>query len=382
MLSEFVWPLLFWIYVAATLVQLALWWVVFKKLCRRGTFTKPSRFRKREAISLIICARNEACNLQRNLPGVLEQQYPGTWEVIVVDDASSDATPEVLRAFREKYPGLQVVRIDEKRHPGKKQALAAGIAAARYEGLLLTDADCTPASPYWLAHMAAALSAKPETEIVLGYGPLIAPAGGNPAVAAWSGFETAFTAIQYFSWALAGFPYMGVGRNLAFRRQAYEQAGGFRAHLDLVSGDDDLLVNAAARAGNTGICLHPEAFVFSESKSTWRTWARQKHRHLSAGGRYRAVHRFALAVTALSHVLHFFLLAVLLLSGFGMVSVLLLFLARSFSLLFLYGKILPVLRESRFLSRVPIYDTLLAAYYGAFVPLSLIVHRNARLKWK
>jgi hypothetical protein len=198
----------------------------------------------------------------------------------------------------------------------------------------------------------------------------------------WSRFETAHTAIQYLSFALSGMPYMGVGRNLAFKRQAYERAGGFSAHVDLPSGDDDLLVNAAATAENTAICLHSESFMYSESKKTWREWARQKRRHLSVGHRYRLSHKTLLTLMSLSHVLHYFLFAALILSGTGMVSVVLLYLSRSCSLLYLYGKILPTLREFQLLSRVPIYDTLLAAYYGAFVPLSLIAPSGARSAWK
>jgi len=120
--------------------------------------------------------------------------------------------------------------------------------------------------------------------------------------------------------------------------------------------------------------------VFSESKKTWRDWAIQKRRHLSAGRRYRPMHQFLLTLVSVSHVLHYFLFVVLLLGGFGMVSAVLLYFLRIFSVLFLCGKILPKLRESSLLSRVPIYDTLLAAYYGAFVPIFLIIRQT--FKWK
>lgn len=382
MFSDFVWPVLFGLYVAATLAQLVVWWGIFRKLGirDRGKSDSQSRFLiPQSPISVIICARNETDNLRRFLPKILAQEYSGEWEVVVVDDASEDDTPAILQFFQEKNSRLRVLRIAEKKQPGKKHALAQGIAAAKFDSLLLTDADCEPASPHWLARMAAALGEKPETEIVLGYGPM---REGKGWLNSWSRFETAHTAIQYFSFALAGMPYMGVGRNLAFKRQVYERAGGFAAHADLPSGDDDLLVNAAAHARNTAICLHSEAFMFSESKKNWRDWARQKRRHLTAGHRYRPRHQAVLTLLSLSHTLHFFLLAVLLLAGFGTVSVVLLYLVRSCSLLFLYGKILPQLREFHSFSRIPIYDTLLAAYYGAFVPLSLIAPRSARSAWK
>ncbi|MCW5920809.1 MAG: glycosyltransferase [Saprospiraceae bacterium] len=441
MLQDFVWSCLFWLYVAATLTQLLVWWRVFGKLASATLHPPPSTFHPLPStfhlppVSIILCARNEADNLRRYLPKILAQQYPGEWEAIVVDDASEDETPAVLQFFLKKNARLRVVRISEKRHAGKKHALAQGVAAAKHNHLLLTDADCEPVSPHWLLQMTRVLVERPETEIVLGYGPmkridllrwrdlsegdchffdwkgkfcnrnrvysaknLTKPVGKKafPSPKAstatsliesgwlntWSRFETAHTAMQYLSFALAGMPYMGVGRNLAFKRAAYERVGGFEAHWDVPSGDDDLLVNAAATSRNTAICLHPDAFVFSESKKTWREWVRQKQRHLGAGKRYRWRHQAVLASVSLSHVLHYLMFVALLAAGFGMVSVVFLFCLRSASLLFLYWKILPKLRESSLLSLIPSCDALLAAYYGAFVPFFLIKPQSSRSTWK
>ena len=368
-----------WIYVAATLVQLAfLWGVAARLACRLlpdRTVPQPAA-----GASVVICARNEAHNLRRYLPKILAQEYPGEWEVIVVDDASEDDTPAVLEGFREKHGRLRVLRVPEKTFPGKKYALSQGIAAARFGHLFFTDADCEPASVFWLSHMAAALSEKTETDIVLGYGPMRASIPGT-FLNGWARFETAQTAIQYLGFARAGMPYMGVGRNLAWKRKVFDRAGGFSAHLTLPSGDDDLLVNAAATRTNTVICLHPESFMYSEGATSGADWLRQKHRHLSAGKRYRLIHKAVLGMLSLSHTLHYFLLVALFSAGFGTITVACLFFVRSFSLLFLYGKIFPKLREFQLLSQVPIYDTLLAAYYGAFAPISLINNQHAR-KWK
>ena len=380
MLQDFIWPFLFWLYVAATLVQLVVWWGIFKGLGIGdwGVGAPNPKSQIPNPFSIIICARNEAENLRRYLPQVLAQEYSGAWEVIVVDDASEDETSVVLQFFLGKNARLSVVRISDKKYFGKKHALAQGIAAAKFEHLLVTDADCEPASVCWLTHMAAALEEKPETEIVLGYGPM--KRSGDGWLNNWSRFETTHTAIQYFSFALAGMPYMGVGRNLAFKKKVFKRVGGFSAHVDVPSGDDDLLVNAAATAKNIAICLHLESFVFSETKITWREWAYQKRRHLAAGKRYRWKHQVVLALVSASQVFHYFLFVVLMLGGFGMVSAVFLFFLRGFSVVFLYGKILPKLRESSLLSRVPIYDTLLAVYYGAFVPLSLIARKA--FQWK
>ncbi|MBK9335315.1 MAG: glycosyltransferase [Lewinellaceae bacterium] len=315
--------LLLGIFVAATCVQVVVWTGIFARLARYvppdpKLQTQNSKL-KTPTCSVIICARNEGANLRQNLPFVLEQQYPD-FEVVVVDDDSSDESPAVLQAFQKKYAHLRVLRVSPKTSPGKKHALAQGIAFARSEHLVFTDADCRPASLFWLeilcARFSAPQNAKPE--ILLGYAPY-RPAPG--LLNWWIRFETVQTAMQYCAFALAGRPYMGVGRNLAWKKHLFQRAGGFAAHADLPSGDDDLFVNAAAHAGNTAICLDPRTFVYSESEKTWSAWRQQKHRHLSAGRKYRPEHQALLGALALSHTLHYFLLIPLCFSGFGTICV-------------------------------------------------------------
>lgn len=320
-------------------------------------------------VSIILCARNEAANLQQHLSGLLRQEYPGPWELVVVDDASEDDTGAVLQELQEQHPRLRVVTITEKQHPGKKQALAQGITSARFDVLLLTDADCRPAGPQWAEKMTAPLLKSPAVEFVLGYGPT---ATGRGFLGGWIRFETAFVATQYLTCARAGMPYMGVGRNLAFRKRVFERMGGFSQHVHLASGDDDLLVNAAATGHNTTWCADPQAFVYSEGKTTWEGWARQKRRHLSAGVAYRWSHQMVLGMLGMSYTLHYFLLFCFLLMGTVSKTVLFLWLSRTILLYLMYRRSFSVLREPGLLSQFPIYDALLAVYYGAFVPTVLI----------
>ncbi len=374
---------LFWLFVAASVVQLAAWCFVFGKLAflkiaipnNQSPITNhqspvASNQRTNQPISVILCARNEAENLRRNLPAILAQQVDNEWELIVVDDASDDETPAVLQVFQENDPGrMRVIRIVDKEFPGKKHALAQGIAAAKYGLVLLTDADCQPASPNWITHMAAGFSTHATTEFVLGYGPVATSSSGWGA---WARYETVFTAAQYFSLALLGMPYMGVGRNLAFRRQVYDRVGGFATHAQLISGDDDLLVNAAAHAKNTTICLDPESFMYSEAPTGLAVWLRQKQRHLSASPAYKWPHKLVLAMLAGSHVGHYLLFFLLLLSGFAPQIVLAIFLCRLLLVWVLLGKILHVLREQDLMVRIPILDAWLAGYYGMIVPWLLV----------
>jgi glycosyltransferase involved in cell wall biosynthesis len=418
---------LFVLYVGVTLAQIAIWQFVFGRLVRHrpAAAIAPTGL---PPVSVIICARNEAHNLRKNLPAVLAQQYPLV-EVLVVDDDSGDDTGAVLSAFQTNYAHLRVLRLSPKTSPGKKYALAQGIEAARYEHLVFTDADCAPASVRWLEHLAGGFwcvstpppspppngrglhaqvsqnstwdqaplpfgggdgggvethsvptpQATPQSpiEIVLGYAPY---RPGPGLLNRWIRFETIFTAMQYFSFTLVGRPYMGVGRNLAWHKSLFQRVGGFAAHAHVPSGDDDLLVNAAAHAENTALCLAPEAFVYSDAESTWADWFRQKQRHLGAGRFYRREHQIALGLLTLTQVLHYFLLFVLLFSGFGTVSVILFVVRLTISAGF-FRKILRQFRDEPLLVWFPLLDALLAIYFAVLVPL-ILIRSNHLISWK
>ncbi|MFN0016393.1 MAG: glycosyltransferase [Saprospiraceae bacterium] len=366
---------LFAVFVLATLVQVAAWVGIFARLAFYAPPVKPFSTRHL-SFSVIVCARNEADNLRQNLPLALEQQYPD-FEVIVVDDDSDDDTPAVLLAFQNQYPNLRTLRVSPKTTPGKKNALARGIESARHEHLVFTDADCRPASPFWLQAMSTAFQSDEYAEVLLGYAPY-RPAPG--LLNHWVRFETVQTAMQYFSFACIGQPYMGVGRNLAWQKHLFNQVGGFESHADLASGDDDLLVNVAANAHNTAICLDQNAFVFSESEKTWRAWWHQKRRHLSAGTRYRLLHRMLLGALALSHTAHYFLLIPLSFSGFGTICVSL-WAVRMAPAFLIHWKILRQFRDERLLFWFPLFDALLALYYAVVVP-PVLIRSNSLISWK
>jgi glycosyltransferase involved in cell wall biosynthesis len=221
-------------------------------------------------------------NLRTLLPLLLGQHYP-RYEIIVVDDRSGDGSSEYLRGEAAVHGNLRSLRIDET-PPGvasKKYALALGIGAASNDIILLTDADCRPRSPDWIGLMAGKIGG--GKEIVLGYSPY----QGEPGPLNWMiRYETFYTAVQYLSFALAGLPYMGVGRNLAYRKSVFVANGGFRSHQHVVGGDDDLFVGETATRCNVAVSLYPAAAVESVPKRTFRAWLRQKKRHLAAGKRY------------------------------------------------------------------------------------------------
>ena len=166
--------------------------------------------------------------------------------------------------------------------------------------------------------------------------------------------------------------YMRVGRNQAWRKNLFGRTGGFSAHAQLPSGDDDLLVNAAARRGNTAVCLDPAAFTYSAAKTSWAAWFRQKRRHLGAGPLYRPWHRVVLGAVALTHVLHYGLAVLLGVLGFGTKYVLLGCLLREGSIALISFFILPRLGERRLAPWAVLFDVFMAGYYALFVPFVLI----------
>jgi len=252
-------------------------------------------------VSVIICARNEMANLEKNLPQFLAQDYQA-FEIIVVNDRSWDGTADLLERFEKKYSQLKVVTITdgEKFIAGKKFAVTMGIKAATNEWLVFTDADCSPASSNWLKGMQQ--SANEQTEIILGYSPYLKKKSLLNCIIR---LETFFAAVNYLSFALKGMPYMGVGRNMAYKKSLFFKNRGFAAHMHIPSGDDDLFVNANATANNTEIRIHPDTHIWSEPKTSLIDYLRQKKRHYGAGKLYKTKHRFILSIQFIFQLLFY-----------------------------------------------------------------------------
>lgn len=299
---------------AALTAQMVYYW---------GFYTGMSRYRRRirkgkadfsaakPPVSVVICAKNEQENLSRFLPCVLEQDYPD-FEVIVVNDGSTDSTEDILTLLKSKYPNLQSTFVPNgaKFINSKKFALTLGIRAARHDILLLTDADCRPVSRQWISAMVRDFT--DGTDLVLGYGGYTRE---NTLLNRLIGYDTLTIAMQYMNLALAGHPYMGVGRNMAYRKSLFDKNKGFSSHLNVRSGDDDLFVNEAGRGGNTRVEVSPLSFTESVPQTTLHDWLHQKRRHLTAAPHYRAGSRWALGCEYASRALFYLALAAALATG-------------------------------------------------------------------
>ncbi|MEG9327983.1 glycosyltransferase [Salinimicrobium catena] len=281
----------------------------------RFAFSTPEVTSEKDSlpVSVIICAKNEAENLRNFLPLILSQDHPD-FEVVVINDASGDETLEVIEEFQQKDARVRVVNVknNEAFWANKKYALTLGIKKAKNPYLLFTDADCRPESDRWLTNMSSQFTA--QKSIVLGYGGYFVE--NRSLLNKLIRFETLFTAIQYFSYANWGLPYMGVGRNLAYTSDEFYKQNGFASHLHVRSGDDDLFVNQAATSANTALCLSPQGITRSIPKKDLRSWIGQKRRHVSVAGHYKKRHRFLLGLFYTTQLLFWILFFVLIFSSF------------------------------------------------------------------
>ena len=354
--------LVFGIFCIVTAIQLFYYGWFFRRL---AFFNKQNREKSQQhPVSVIICARDEAGKLALNLPGSLVQNYPSTHEVIVVNHNSQDDTRYLLDEFKKTFKGLHIVNLqhDAIGIPGKKYPLSMGIKEARHEILLLTDADCVPASEFWIQKMQDAYDG--TTEVVLGYGAYNKKPGFlNKLIR----FETFHSALQYFSYALAGVPYMGVGRNLSYKKELFIRNKGFSFINHLPSGDDDLFINMVANKQNTKIVIDPEAFTLSEPKKTFGEWMKQKTRHYSSGKFYQPKTKFLLGLYSVSHFL-FYPLFFSALFMFDWEPVLAVFSLRLVLQALVYFRTMQKLNEKDLFAWWLVLDIWMFVYYIIFLP--------------
>ncbi len=262
---------------------------------------------KKPPVSVIICAKNEAENLEAFLPLILEQRYP-EYEVIVVNDGSTDQSNDIIEKYKDKYPHLYhtFLPMEAKYMSRKKMCLTVGIKAAKHDCLLLIDADCKPAGKEWISSMVRNFTGK--SELILGYG------GHKPKKGLLNSiisYDILFIAMQYMGFALKGKPYMGVGRNLSYKKELFFKNKGFASHLNLASGDDDLFVKDVAGKENTRVEFSPESVTWSAREMTFKSFLYQKERHLSTSPHYSFATRARIGMEIFSRGLFYTLFIVL-----------------------------------------------------------------------
>jgi glycosyltransferase involved in cell wall biosynthesis len=298
LLKEHLPEIIFALFCLITLIQVFYYTFFYSRVALYKENTKQQS--QQHPVSVVICARDEDENIARNLPGVLVQKYPSTREVIVVNDNSVDDSKYILEELQKTFKFLQIVNLKQeaKLISGKKYPLSIGIKEAKHEIILLTDADCVPATEFWIQKMQDAYVN--GTEIVIGYGAYNKRPGLlNKLIR----FETFHSALQYLSFALAGTPYMGVGRNLSYKKDVFLRNKGFSSINHIPGGDDDLFINQVASKHNTAVVIGKDAITLSQPKRTFNEWLRQKNRHYSTARYYKKANRFLLALYSISQFL-------------------------------------------------------------------------------
>ena len=328
-----------------------------------------------EPVSIIICARNEDDNLTEFLPKVLVQDYP-EFEVIVVNDCSIDNTENVIDEFAKIFPNLKKVTIKEDDYykHGKKIAVMVGIKGAKYNNLLFTDADCFPANENWLKDMASGFVNKKE--IVLGYG---AYKKGGGFLNKLIRFDTFLIAANYLSAAIKGKAYMGVGRNLAYKKDLFYKQKGFSKHYHISSGDDDLFINQASNQENTNVVVTPNAITYSLAKINFTNWKRQKQRHLTTAPHYSSNSRTKITLGyAFQYGFHLLFLSVLIFKT-TIVAALVGFILKIIIQMIIFKKTSKKLNELDLWALSFFYEIILLIVYPIF-HISKLFHKPN--KWK
>lgn len=329
---------------------------------------------ERMPVSVIICARNEDDNLTEFLPRVLTQDYP-EFEVVVVNDCSWDNTENVIDEFAKIFPNLKKVNIKEDDYykHGKKFAVMVGIKGAKYEHLIFTDADCYPASDQWLKEMTKGFSA--GKEIVLGYGAYQKEEGLlNQLIR----FDTFLIGLQYLSSAIKNKPYMGVGRNLAYKKSLFFKHKGFSSHYHINSGDDDLFINEACTSTNVNISVAKEAITYSVPKKTFRDWRLQKQRHLSTAPFYKSATKFKITMSYMWPYLFYLTLFSLLPFQTTWIAAGAIFFLKVLIQMLIFNKASKKLNEPGLWAAAFFYEGLLLLIYPVFHLSKMMAKRN---KW-
>jgi len=364
------------IFAIVIIVQLVYYLFIYLRVVLNKKKQKTPQINDFPPVSVIICARNEEENLAANLVLVLEQDYP-SYEVIVVNDCSEDNTEQLLAELKQKYLHLHstIIKEDSLFSNGKKIAATVGIKAAQHEWMLFTDACCRPESSLWIASMSRYFVDKKD--IVLGYGGYLAQKG---YLNKWIRYDTCFVALQYLGFAKMGKAYMGVGRNMAYRKSLFFAHNGFAEHAHILSGDDDLLVNRAATKRNVAVSCNKNAHTRAIPQKTFKEWIWQKRRQITSRKYYRNSQLFGLILEPFSRVLMWASFCLLMIFCPFWEYVLMAFLLRMILFIFIIGAATKKLNEPRILKHAVVFDLVMPFVYFYMYLLNGVSSKHN--KWK
>ncbi len=340
------------IFISVVCIQLLYYFFIFSRF---AFGKKPKKENHEIFVSIIIAAKNEAENLKQNLDYFIKQDYPN-FELILINDNSTDDTLKILNDFKKEHHSysISVIDINNQTNGSKKYALTKGIAQAKSDFLLFTDADCIPNSKNWIRNMSSHFTK--NKAIILGYGAYkkIPNSFLNKIIR----FETLLTALQYFSYTQTGLAYMGVGRNIAYNKQLFLKENGFESHKHIRSGDDDLFINQVATKNNIAICYDKDSFTISKPDTSLKKWLKQKCRHITTATHYKPIHQLLLGLFYFTQFL-FWTIGFFLLSTFIWQKIAILMAIRIGMQYFIFGFAAKKLNEKDLFIFTPILEVIL-----------------------
>ena len=350
------------------IIQLLYHWGVFSKVAFYKNKRRPKTDCELEPVSIVLCARDAYEYLIELVPVLLGQDYPD-FEIVIVNDCSDDETEEYLKDLERKEPRIKPVQLKQHLNffNGKKFPLSMGIKSAQNDLIVLTDCNCMPTNDQWLRSVVNCYGK--NTEVVIGYSPYIRKKG---LLNYLMRFDAMQNALLYLSAALKGRPYMGIGKNLSYRKELFYRNKGFTSHYTTSVGDDDLFVSQVATKKNTEVLIDPENAILTTPVSNFHQWSRQKSSRYSTVRQYSAGARLLLSTFYVSQFLFYAsfiaLIALCTLPAFTITGgevfyipiLVFFFLLRFGSQLFIYHKASKRLGEKSLLPGLIAYDFLFA----------------------
>ena len=294
----------FYIFVVFTVIQIV-YYLTFSSFLFKEK--KKNQSLNQVPISVIIFAKNSASALKNNLPFILAQNY-FKFEVVLINNVSTDNTPAVLEDFAAQNSNIKIIDVDnnEAFWGSKKYALTLGIKAAKYEHILFTEANSEPLSEFWIDEMSKQFT---QTKtIILGYGKYKKE---NTLTNFFIRFENLLTAIQCFSFAKLGHPFMAFASNFGYEKSEFFNVKGFINHMKINEGEADLFIKDAATKENITFSVSNNSFVEIDTPKSFGKWILKLRINNSLKKHYKFKHRFLLNFFTFSKVLFYVLATVL-----------------------------------------------------------------------
>ena len=350
------------------IIQLLYHWGLFSKVAFYKRNARPKLDEELEPVSVVLCARDAYEHLTELIPALLRQDYPD-FEIVVVNDCSDDETEEYLKDLERNETKVKPVQLKQHLNffNGKKFPLSMGIKSAQHDLIVLTDCNCMPVNEQWLRSVVNRYNSR--TEIVIGYSPYVQK---KSTLNRLMRFDAMQNGLLYLSAALNRNAYMGIGKNLSYRKELFYRNQGFISHYTTTVGEDDLFINQVATKKNTEVLIDAENAILTTPTNSFKLWMRQKSSRYSTVPKYNGRARLMLSLFYVSQFLFYVsfiaLLALCANPAFSITNgavfyipiLVFFFLLRFGTQLFIYHKASKRLGEKGLLPGLILYDFLFA----------------------